>query len=946
MTKTKNTFNLLLTFFTIIIFIMFIYLYSLFNSLKNYNSYKKSFNSLIYLDQSLNSFLDKKDRFVNFDFPVNNINSFGKILDLLLQKNLKKEFGDDFYESVIGMSSAYEKKVELIERFKSRQSTNLNSIHYIYELNQEFIKSNKVKDELKILINSTLFMLMQNFIDLNDNKTYILKNIKLIKKKNKKLDLKSLEFLYIHLKKILENIDYIKKINIDAKSLNIKLKLEKINTQLINKHEEQLFYQILISLFFFISIIVVTFMIYKENRKSSKIKNELFAFKYAVEKSDNSVVLTDANRNILYVNDNFEKKTGFLKSEIEGLNPRVLGSKQTTDETHKELNEKLDAGEKWEGELINKRKDGTLFYEKASILPIIIDNELRNYLAIKLDITKYIEQSETIKLSSIAFNNIQEGVLICDVDKTIITVNEAFEVITGYRKEELIGKKPNIFKSNMHDKIYYERMWNELDEKGRWKGKIYNKRKNGEIVPIWLNISVVKDSNNKITKYVAVHTNLKEIIDSQEKANFLAYHDSLTKLPNRVKLEENLEYSISFAARNNSNLFVLFIDLDRFKNINDTLGHGVGDKLLVIVANRIRKVLRETDTLARMGGDEFIVVLDSSVNKKSAGYVCEKILDVIKELITIDNNTLTTSGSIGVAMYPDDGKDITTLIKNADTAMYHAKKLGKDTYQYYDKQLSLDVHEQLNIEQALKDVIEKEELFLNYQAQYELKTKKIIAFEALVRWEHPQLGFISPEKFIAIAELTGDIIEIGKFIFETACRDFTEFKKINKELKYIAINISSIQFRDKNFVNDIFYIVSKLGLDPQEIEIEITERHIIEFSENNMETINNLRELGFRFSIDDFGTGYSSLSYLTKLPIDVIKVDKSFIDGTPNDNNNVQISKAIVALSKSLGYKVIAEGIEYIEQEEYLKTLDCELGQGFLFSKPLSFDNAVAFLKK
>jgi len=946
MTKTKNTFNLLLTFFTIIIFIMFFYLYSLFNSLKNYNSYKKSFNSLIYIDQSLNTFLDKKDKFVNFDLPMNNINNFGKTLDLLLQKNLKKEFGDDFYESVIGMSSAYEKKVELIERFKSRQSTNLNSIHYIYELNQEFIKSKKIKDELKILINSTLFMLMQNFIDLNDNKTYILKNIKIIKKKNKKLDLRSLEFLYIHLEKILENIDYMKKINIDAKSLNIKLKLEKINTQLINKHEEQLFYQILISLFFFISIIVVTFMIYRENRKSSKIKNELFAFKYAVEKSDNSVVLTDANRNILYVNDNFEKKTGFLKSEIEGLNPRVLGSKQTTDETHKELNEKLDAGEKWEGELINKRKDGTLFYEKASILPIIIDNELRNYLAIKLDITKYIEQSETIKLSSIAFNNIQEGVLICDVDKTIITVNEAFEVITGYRKEELIGKKPNIFKSNMHDKIYYERMWNELNEKGRWKGKIYNKRKNGEIVPIWLNISVVKDSNNKITKYVAVHTSLKEIIDSQEKANFLAYHDSLTKLPNRVKLEENLEYSISFAARNNSNLFVLFIDLDRFKNINDTLGHGIGDKLLVIVANRIRKVLRETDTLARMGGDEFIVVLDSSVNKKSAGYVCEKILDVIKELITIDNNTLTTSGSIGVAMYPDDGKDITTLIKNADTAMYHAKKLGKDTYQYYDKQLSLDVHEQLNIEQALKDVIEKEELFLNYQAQYELKTKKVIAFEALVRWEHPQLGFISPEKFIAIAELTGDIIEIGKFIFETACRDFTEFKKINKELKYIAINISSIQFRDKNFVNDIFYIISKLGLNPQEIEIEITERHIIEFSENNMETINNLRELGFRFSIDDFGTGYSSLSYLTKLPIDVIKVDKSFIDGTPNDNNNVQISKAIVALSKSLGYKVIAEGIEYIEQEEYLKTLDCELGQGFLFSKPLSFDNAVAFLKK
>lgn len=238
-------------------------------------------------------------------------------------------------------------------------------------------------------------------------------------------------------------------------------------------------------------------------------------------------------------------------------------------------------------------------------------------------------------------------------------------------------------------------------------------------------------------------------------------------------------------------------------------------------------------------------------------------------------------------------------------------------------------------------------MFLNYQPQYDLKNKKTIAFEALVRWVHPEIGFISPDKFIAIAEDTGDIINIGKFVFDSACRDFVKFKKINKDLRYIAINISSVQFKDKNFVDDVLTIINKYGLLSSEVELEITERYIMEFSENNMNTINTLRDLGFRFSIDDFGTGYSSLSYLTKLPIDVIKVDKAFVDGTPiNNNNNAQISKAIIALSKSLGYKVIAEGIEYIEQEEYLKTLDCNLGQGYFFSKPLTYTDIVDFLKK
>ncbi|XPV69313.1 MAG: putative bifunctional diguanylate cyclase/phosphodiesterase [Halarcobacter sp.] len=297
-------------------------------------------------------------------------------------------------------------------------------------------------------------------------------------------------------------------------------------------------------------------------------------------------------------------------------------------------------------------------------------------------------------------------------------------------------------------------------------------------------------------------------------------------------------------------------------------------------------------------------------------------------------------------MYPDDGEDITSLVKNADTAMYQAKKLGKNTYHYYDQELSVIVHKQLQIEQALKEALAKEQMFLNYQPQYLLDTKEIIAFEALVRWIHPEIGFVPPDKFIPIAEDTGSIVEIGRFVFEKACEDFKKFKEVKKNLKYIAINISSIQFKDKNFINDITSIVKKYDLKPNEVELEVTERYLMDFSKNNLHTIDMIRDLGFRFSIDDFGTGYSSMSYLTKLPIDVIKVDKSFIDGIPKDNNNIQISKAIIVLSKSLGFSVTAEGIENSEQEDFLKIQKCNLGQGYLFSKPLSFEDSLALLKK
>lgn len=945
MKKFIATFEMKLIFFAFFIGSLFAYLYHIENSIKNYSFYKKGIHELKFINLYLDNFLEKQDKFVNFDEIVKKTNGFDEILNGILKSKIKTEFSPIIYIELAEIHSLFAEKLDYIERYKSLQASNLSSIYFIYDLNQYFNKS-KISNDHKVLINQTLFLLMQSFINLSDNQKTLNKNLNKIDILVKEIQDKRLELLYIHTKKTINKIVQINKLKDNVTNLDLAQKLERVDTLLIESYNKKMLMQLIIASIFFLFLIFMIIVIYLEHKRTRKIKNELLAFKYAVENSDNSIILTDPEQNILYVNENFEKISGYKKEDVLGNNPRFLNSGDTPVNTYTQLNKKLQNGEKWEGEFVNKRKDGTIFYEKASIVPILLNKKIVNYLAIKLDITKYVKQKESLELSSIAFDNIQEGVLICDKNKKIITVNNAFENISGYDRLELLGKTPRILQSGYHDKVFYNKMWTSINENNYWRGKIYDRRKDGEIIPIWLNISALRDKDGKFSKFIAVHTNLKEIIETQEKADFLAYHDPLTKLPNRAKLEEDLAYNISIAKRNESNLFVLFIDLDRFKIINDTLGHQIGDELLKVLAQRLKKVLRDTDTIARMGGDEFIVVLDSSKTKKAAGYVCQRILELIKEPIKVKSHVLNTSASIGVSMYPNDGTDISTLIKNADTAMYHAKEKGKDNYQYYDKQLSIDVHEQLKIEQALKGVLQRGEMFLCYQPQYLLDTKEVVSFEALVRWQHPVLGFIRPDKFISIAEDTGMIVEVGKFIFETACKDFIEFRKLKKNLKYMAINISSVQFKDKNFVSDVLEIVNRYNLQPNEIELEVTERYIMEFSKTNMQCMSKLRELGFRFSIDDFGTGYSSMSYLTKLPIDVIKVDKAFIDNTPHDNGNVQISKAIVALSKSLGYSVIAEGIEYEEQEEYLKGIDCNMGQGYLFSKPLNFQETKELLIK
>ncbi|MDX1294735.1 MAG: EAL domain-containing protein [Sulfurimonadaceae bacterium] len=559
---------------------------------------------------------------------------------------------------------------------------------------------------------------------------------------------------------------------------------------------------------------------------------------------------------------------------------------------------------------------------------------------------KVEELAGAMKQSSAVFENADEGIIITDSSGKMISVNSAYEHLTGYSEADSLGKTPAILKSGRHNDAFFKEMWNTLDETGVWKGEIWNRTKQGKIIPVWLTVSAIYDAGQQVINYIGLMTDMTKIVKANEEINFMAYHDSLTGLPNRDYFNQQLQHAIYLAKRSSTKLSILFIDLDRFKIINDTLGHHVGDEMLKAVAHRIENVTRDSDTLARIGGDEFLLLMENIDSENDAAIVAEKIISVIKQPILVDEHTLHTSASIGVSLFPADGGECSTLIKCADSAMYHAKDEGKSTYRYYTEKLSESIHRHMELENALRAAMRNGELSLVYQPQYDINNKTIIGAEALLRWHSEKYGPVSPVEFIPIAEENHMIVEIGAWVFESACRAFKLWHDECSGLEYISVNISSVEFDKSDIVDYLVDTAREIGIEPSCIELEITERCIMEQSENNKSTLARLREFGFRIAVDDFGTGYSSMSYLKNLPLDTIKIDKCFIDGLPENKSDGAIVKAIMALSESLGYRVVAEGIEEEDQERFLLQSDCSVGQGYLFSKPVEVTEFADLLKK
>jgi len=540
------------------------------------------------------------------------------------------------------------------------------------------------------------------------------------------------------------------------------------------------------------------------------------------------------------------------------------------------------------------------------------------------------------RLSRIVFDNSLESIAVTDAQANIRMVNRAFTDTTGYSAEEVIGRTPSLLKSGKQGTDFYAAFWAALKEKGEWRGEIWNKRKNGSIYPEWLNISAVSNRRGELEYYVAIFSDITERKAHEERITFQAFHDALTGLPNRILFRDRLDQALTQAKRRKSlTPTVMFLDLDRFKQINDTLGHDAGDVLLKEVANRLRACVRESDTVARFGGDEFTILLPQITQESDAHAVALKILESMKASVVLAGQPTIITTSVGIGMYPRDGMDAETLMKHADAAMYQVKGSGRAGMCFFSPDLLGKPSRRSELEARLRSALEKKEFVLHYQPLIDLQTGVIYGNEALLRWQDPDNGLRQPEDFLALAEETGLMLPIGEWVLENACIAARSWQSEGRATT-VAINLSASEFHRPNLVEIVRRTLKNAALSPKLLEIEISETLAMQDVSYSASVVQGLADIGVRVAIDDFGTGYSSLTALRRLPIDALKIDHSFVRACVDDVGSRAIISAIVGTATALGFKIIAEGVETHEQLAVLRELACERAQGYLFSDPVS----------
>jgi diguanylate cyclase (GGDEF)-like protein/PAS domain S-box-containing protein len=671
------------------------------------------------------------------------------------------------------------------------------------------------------------------------------------------------------------------------------------------------------------------------------------------------VAITDVRGTITYVNDKFCSISQYSKDELIGQNHRILNSGYHSKEFFAQMYHTIANGKVWHGEIKNRAKGGSIYWVDTTIVPTLnTEGKPHQYVAIRADVTERKRAEEAVKESlAMSENAIKELadqqfaldqhsiVAVTDVQGTITYVNEKFCAISQYPKDELIGQNHRILSSGHHPKGFFQQMYRTIMGGAVWHGEIKNRAKDGSLY--WVDTTIVPflGPSGRPRQYVAIRTDITERKVAEERIQFLAYSDALTGLPNRRLLEDRLTQALAAAPRHKGRVALLFLDLDRFKYINDSLGHSVGDLLLQEVAERLKTWGRKQDTVARVGGDEFLIVLNELKDITDAAVAAERLLDGIIGEYSIQGHALNITCSLGISIFPEHGTDAETLMKKADAAMYSAKESGRNNFRFFTDEMNAQAVERLTLENPLRQALAKDELFLMYQPQMDIATGRIVGLEALLRWQHPDLGLVPPDKFIGIAENSGLIVPIGEWVLRTACSQAQKWQNEGLPPVTLAVNVSAVQFRQEGFCELIRRVLQETRLSPQYLELELTESLLLANAELMLSVVQKLEAMGLTLAIDDFGTGYSSFSYLKQFRANKLKIDRSFVRDIAVNPDDAAITAAIISMAKSLRLKVIAEGVEDEAQMSFLRAHHCDQIQGYYFSKPLAVDKVADKLR-
>lgn len=674
-------------------------------------------------------------------------------------------------------------------------------------------------------------------------------------------------------------------------------------------------------------------------------------FRAVFQNAGVGVVLSEPDGRFVEANPAFCAMIGYSEAELRALSFHDITHPEDIARNDALRNEMRAGGR--DSYHLTKRyvaRDGRLVWGRLTVTAVREAEcdgvEMRFTVTVVEDVTERKRLEDHMRLAATVFENSGDGLFVTDAHSHIVHVNPAFCEITGFEPEDVLGKTPKVLSSGRHGPEFYERMWDDLRALGKWQGEIWDRRKSGEMFAGWQNIAAVRNSMGEITNYVAVISDITSRKQVEERLSYQANHDPLTRLPNRTLFQERLSRAVARAHRNQSLVALLFIDLDRFKQVNDTLGHLAGDLLLQQVSERLTGATRQGDTVARLSGDEFTVILEDVQDPRDAAMVAHKVLHMLAEPFDLAGPVANISSSIGVALYPADAGDQQSLIKLADAAMYRAKHLGRNCCQFHSEAVNAEAFERLALENALRVAQEHGEFLLHYQPIFDFKSGRVVAVEALLRWRHPEVGMVVPAQFLALAEETGLIVPIGRWVLMTACAQAKAWRDAGFTDLAMHVNLSGRQLREPDLIEGIAEALEASNLPPGALVLEVPESNVVDKGHDPAVIFARISALGLGLAIDEFGSGYSSFAFLRRLPAKVLKMAQGFVRNVADSADDTEIATAIVAVARGLHMSVVAPGVETPEQLAFLSSFGCDRVQGFLLARPMPAEEVDAVLAR